>query len=148
MKKLPCIFRKMIWKKALSLEDFHKKQKNSMSAFLKITFTEVGKDFLKATMPVEVITKQPYGLLHGGANAVLAETVASAAANYCIEDPSLVAVGVELNVNHLKAVKEGEIEAKASPLHIGKKTQVWQIEIFQKKVLTAISRLTLMVIAQ
>ncbi len=136
-----------IWVTPLSLETLQERSKNSLSEHLGIVFTEVGDDYLKATMPVDRRTLQPFGILHGGSSCVLAETVASAAANFCIDQSHKVCVGLEINVNHLKAVKVGPITAIARPFHLGKTTQVWEIKIFNlQNQLTAVSRLTLAVI--
>lgn len=115
-----------------------------MLAFLDIKFTEVGDDYLVATMPVVAKVKQPMGLLHGGANVVLAESLASCAA-YCVAGKGSMVVGVEINANHLKAVRNGEVTAIAKPIKLGSTLQVWQIEIRQHKELVCSSRLTAMV---
>lgn len=118
-----------------------------MSEFLGIKFIEIGDDFLKATMPVTARTKQPIGILHGGANVALSETVASTAANAVIDLNQFFCVGLEINANHIHSVKEGEVTAIASPLHLGRSTQVWQVKIFNEKGrLTCISRMTASVI--
>lgn len=123
--------------------------KNSLSDHLGIEFVEVGSDFLTARMPVDQRTIQPAGIMHGGASAALAETVGSVAGNYCV-DPSLhICVGIDLNINHLRPVSGGMVEAVAKPLHLGKKTQVWEIKIFDEKgKLTSAARLTLMAISK
>jgi uncharacterized protein (TIGR00369 family) len=96
---------------------------------LGIEISEVGDDFLRARMPVDVRTVQPYGRLHGGAAALLAETVASAAANCCVDPATTLCVGLEINCNHLCAVRDGAVTATARPLHLGRSTQVWEIRI-------------------
>jgi uncharacterized protein (TIGR00369 family) len=89
---------------------------------------------------------QPMGIMHGGASAALAETVASVAANYCV-DPSKVCVGLELNINHIRPLKNGYADAVAKPLHLGKTTQVWEIKIYDPaKKLVSVARLTLAII--
>lgn len=112
---------------------------------LGIEFTELGEDFLRGSLPVDARTKQPYGLLHGGASAVLAETLASTAANLCTEDPERQqAVGVEINANHVRAATEGRVIGTARPLHVGRNTQVWDIRIEDERGrLVCVSRLTL-----
>ncbi|HHF7365241.1 TPA: hotdog fold thioesterase [Legionella bozemanae] len=136
-----------IWFKEITLEDLNQFGKNTMSEFLGIKFIEIGDDFLKATMPVTARTKQPIGILHGGANVALSETVASTAANAVIDLNQFFCVGLEINANHIHSVKEGEVTAIASPLHLGRSTQVWQVKIFNEKGrLTCISRMTASVI--
>jgi uncharacterized protein (TIGR00369 family) len=116
-------------------------------AQLGIVFTEVGADFVRATMPVDARTHQPYGLLHGGASVLLAETLGSTAGNLCVDEGALC-VGVEINANHLLAVREGVVTGTARPLHVGRSTQVWEIRIEDPAGrLVCISRLTLAVVA-
>lgn len=113
---------------------------------LGIVFTEVGPDYLRATMPVEARTHQPYGLLHGGASALLAETVGSSAGMLAAEE-GRGCVGIEINANHLRAVRSGTVTATARPLHVGRQTQVWDIRIEDPTGrLVCVSRLTLAVI--
>ncbi len=115
---------------------------------LGIVFTEIGPDFVRATMPVDARTRQPYGLLHGGASVLLAETLGSSAGNLCVE-PGERCVGIEINANHLAAVREGQVTGTARPLHVGRRTQVWEIRIEDDLGrLVCISRLTLAVIAR
>ena len=113
---------------------------------LGIVFTEVGDDFVRATMPVDARTVQPYGLLHGGASVLLAETLGSSAGNLCVPDGQRV-VGIEINANHLAAVTGGLVTGTARPLHVGRRTQVWEIRIEDERGrLACISRLTLAVV--
>ncbi|MCD9045196.1 hotdog fold thioesterase [Luteimonas sp. MHLX1A] len=113
---------------------------------LGIVFTGVGPDYLRATMPVEARTHQPYGLLHGGASALLAETVGSTAGMLAVEEGK-GCVGIEINANHLRAVRSGLVTATARPLHVGRQTQVWEIRIEDPTGrLVCVSRLTLAVI--
>ncbi len=135
-----------IWHVPVTVKILNNRAKNSLSEHIGIEFTELGDDFLAATMPVDERTKQPFGILHGGASCVLAETVASAAANFCIDNTQKVCVGLELNINHIKPVKSGVITGTARPVHLGKTTQVWEIKITQDTLLTALSRLTLLVL--
>ena len=113
---------------------------------LGIAFTEIGPDYLRGTMPVDARTRQPYGLLHGGASAALAETLGSTAAGMCVAEGEGV-VGIEINANHLRGVREGTVTGTARPLHVGRSTQVWEIRIEDEAgQLVCISRLTLAVI--
>ena len=119
----------------------------SMGDALGMVYEKISKDEMIATMPVNENTIQPMGILHGGASCTLAETVGSAAANYCIDQSKKVCVGLEINVNHIKSVRGGFVIGKASPLHLGKTTQVWDIQIrTEQNVLVAVSRLTLAVL--
>lgn len=112
---------------------------------LGIVFTDAGPDWLRARMPVDARTRQPYGLLHGGASVLLAETLGSSAGNLCVGEHERC-VGVEINANHLVAVREGEVVGTARPLHVGRRTQVWEIRIEDPLGrLACISRLTLAV---
>ena len=115
---------------------------------LGIVFTEVGDDFVRATMPVDARTVQPYGLLHGGASVLLAETLGSSAGNLCVADGQRV-VGIEINANHLQAVTGGLVTGTARPLHVGRRTQVWEIRIEDARGrLACVSRITLAVIGE
>ena len=114
---------------------------------LGIEFTEVGPDYVRATMPVDARTRQPYGLLHGGASVLLAETLGSTAGGLCA-GPGQGVVGIEINANHLAGVREGLVAGTARPLHVGRSTQVWEIRIEDERGrLACVSRLTLAVIA-
>ena len=114
---------------------------------LGIVFTQIGNDFLRATMPVDTRTRQPYGLLHGGASVLLAETLGSTAGNLCAP-AGRVCVGIEINANHLRGVRDGLVTGTARPLHVGGRTQVWEIRIEDPAGrLVCISRLTLAVVA-
>jgi uncharacterized protein (TIGR00369 family) len=111
---------------------------------LGIEFIEQGEDFFRGTMPVDQRTLQPYGLLHGGASVLLAETLGSMAANMCLEPGTGQAVGVEINANHLRAKTEGVVTGTARPLHVGRSTQVWDIRIEDEQGrAVCVSRLTL-----
>lgn len=113
---------------------------------LGIVFTGIGPDYLRATMPVDARTHQPYGLLHGGASALLAETVGSTAGMLAVEEGK-GCVGIEINANHLRAVRSGTVTATARALHAGRQTQVWEIRIEDAhERLVCVSRLTLAVI--
>lgn len=133
----------MIWNKPIDLNELNYWHRGSMQEFVGIVFTEVGEDFLKATMPVNEKTKQPQGLLHGGASVVLAESLGSVASVLCIDETKNVCVGLEVNANHIRAVREGFVYGIARPIHLGRSTQVWEIKIFNdKNQLTCVSRLT------
>lgn len=134
----------MIFPPNLSLEELNSWGKNTMTDFLGIEFTTIGNDFLEATMPVSHKTKQPLGLLHGGANVVLAETLGSVAATLTLDQKKQYCVGLEVNANHLRSVKEGLVRGITKPIHMGKKTQVWEIKIYSEKGdLSCISRITM-----
>jgi uncharacterized protein (TIGR00369 family) len=136
----------MIWKKDFTIEDINKTDKNMVS-HLGIKFTVKGDNYLEATMPVDERTRQPYGILHGGASVVLAETIGSLAGYLCLEDPKFITVGQEINANHIRSVKSGVVTGRATPVHIGRSSQVWSIEIKKEDgKLVAISRLTLAVV--
>lgn len=137
----------MIFKPNISLEILNSWGENTMTDFLDIRFTKIGDDYLEATMPVSPKTKQPLGLLHGGANVVLAETLASVAATLTVDTTKQYCVGLEINANHLKPVKEGIVTGVTKPIHLGKKTQVWEVKIYTEQGdLSCISRITIAVI--
>ena len=130
-----------------SLEALNRVAHGNAIGNLGIVITEQGEDFLRGTLPVDERTLQPYGLLHGGASAMLAETLASHAANLCLEDPARQqAVGLELNCNHIRAARSGTVTGTARALHVGRSTQVWEIRIEDEQGrLVCASRLTLAV---
>lgn len=135
------------WHQPLDVEGLNALGRGNMAEHLGITFTEVGADYLKATMPVDHRTMQPMGLLHGGASAVLAETLGSVAATCCVDVERHYCVGLEINANHLRGVRSGTVTGTARPLHVGRRTQVWQIEIHDAAGrLACVSRLTLAVL--
>jgi 1,4-dihydroxy-2-naphthoyl-CoA hydrolase len=137
----------MIFEPNISLEILNSWGENTMTDFLEIKFTEIGEDYLEATMPVCAKTKQPLGLLHGGANVVLAETLGSVAATLTLDRSKQYCVGLEINANHLKSVKEGIVRGITKPIHLGKKTQVWEVKIYTEQGdLSCISRITMAVI--
>ncbi len=118
-----------------------------MAEVIGIQFTAIGEDFLEATMPVDTRTHQPFGLLHGGASVALAETMGSVAATCCIEMDKQFCVGLEINANHIKGVRNGFVKGTTKPIHVGRKTQVWEIKITnQKDELVCISRITMAVL--
>jgi 1,4-dihydroxy-2-naphthoyl-CoA hydrolase len=137
-----------IWKtQNITTEALQNNGKNTLVEHLGIEFTEVGDDFIKAKMPVDKRTHQPMGLLHGGAHVVLAETLGSTAANLCLDNTKEYALGLDINSNHLKAAKDGYVFGTARPIHVGAKTQVWEIKITnEKEQLLNISRLTMIVL--
>lgn len=120
---------------------------DNMVSHLGIEITDVGEDWISARMPVTNRTKQPFGLLHGGASVALAESVGSLAANLCVDMGRYHCVGLEINANHLRAVTEGYVHATARPLHVGKTTQVWDVRIHDDGGrLVCVSRLTMAVV--
>lgn len=130
-----------------NVEHLNKISKGSMIEHLGIEITETGTDYLIGKMPVDHRTKQPYGLLHGGASVVLAETLGSIGSNVLIDQETHYAVGLEINANHIKSAKDGYVFGKASIIHAGNKTHIWEIRITnEQKQLLCISRLTVMVI--
>lgn len=136
-----------IWKQTGSLDQINASSRNTMVSTLDIRIVEVGDDFLRGTMPVDERTKQPFGLLHGGASVALAETLGSLAGNLCLDGSKEVAVGLDINANHIRATTSGTVTGTARPLHIGRTTQVWEIRIEDdQKRLVCISRLTLAVV--
>jgi 1,4-dihydroxy-2-naphthoyl-CoA hydrolase len=132
-----------IWKMQLTLDQLKERAKGTLVEHLGIEFLEIGDDFLTARMPVDHRTKQPAGLLHGGASVALAETLGSVAARLCLEKERKGVVGIEVNANHLRAVKEGWVKGIARPIHVGSSTQIWEVRIFdEQERLVCISRLT------
>ena len=137
----------MIWFKEFTPEMLNDRPKNHLGALLGIVFTEIGKDYLKATMPVDERTRQPFGILHGGASVVLSETLGSIASFMCIDPEKFQAVGLEVNANHLRPVKDGLVTGVCTPIHIGSKTQIWDIKMYNDQgKINCISRLTVAVI--
>lgn len=121
--------------------------KNTLSEHLGMLFTEVGSNYLKATMPVDHRTRQPYGLLHGGASVALAETLGSVGAALTLDPEKFICVGMEINANHLRSVRSGLVTGTATPIHRGASSQVWEIKIHDDHgKLTCISRLTVAVL--
>jgi 1,4-dihydroxy-2-naphthoyl-CoA hydrolase len=138
-----------IWKSPTTITDLKLRGKNTLTDFLDIEYLEIGPDFLTARMPVVDKTKQPMGLMHGGASAALAESVGSVCAMMCVDHKIETIVGLELNINHIKAMRDGYVIATCRPFHIGRKTHVWDIKITNvSNELVSIARLTTMVIAK
>lgn len=136
-----------IWNQPVTLEELQRGGQVGMAAHLDIRFTEIGPDYIRATMPVDERTQQPFGLLHGGASAVLAETLGSVGANYCVDRSRYFCVGQEINANHLRSARSGRVSGTARPVHIGRRSQVWDIRIEDEQGhLTCVSRLTLAVV--
>jgi 1,4-dihydroxy-2-naphthoyl-CoA hydrolase len=136
-----------IFKNAITVEQLNKLSKNTLSEQIGIEFTAVGSDYLEARMPVDHRTHQPFGLLHGGASVALAETMGSVAAMCCIDTDKQFCVGLDINANHVRGVKSGYVKGRTTPLHIGGKTQVWEIRITNEKdELVCISRITMAVL--
>ncbi len=138
----------MIWKNNPTPEAINRLNQNTMASHLEIEVIEIGNDYLKAQMPVNEKTKQPMGLLHGGASVVLSETMGSIASVLMLDNPMAAqVVGIQINANHLKAVREGKVTSITKPVRIGRKIQVWDTEIFNDKgELVCSSRLTTMTI--
>lgn len=135
-----------IWKQTFDVEIANQRSANTMGGYLGIVFTEAGDDYLSARMPVNERTKQPIGIMHGGASCVLAETVGSTAGNFCVE-ANYYCVGLDINTNHIRAMREGFVFAKAVPFHLGRTTQVWGIEIRDEEGrLVSVTRLTMAVL--
>ncbi|KAA3641224.1 MAG: hotdog fold thioesterase [Bacteroidetes bacterium] len=134
----------MIWKHKLDLDILNSFRSNTLVEHMDIEFIDYGEDFITAKMPVDHRTVQPYGLLHGGASAALAETVGSVASSFCVEDIMETApVGIEINASHLSSVKKGFVFGTARPARIGSSIHVWNIEIRdEQKKLICVSRLT------
>lgn len=137
-----------IWfNKDWSLEKLNAMSSGTMAEYLGIRFSEIGENFIKATMPVGARTRQPYGLMHGGASAALAETLGSVASALVLDPNMSVCVGLEINANHIRAARQGIVTGTATPLHLGASTHVWDIKIHDEKgKLVCVSRLTVAVL--
>jgi 1,4-dihydroxy-2-naphthoyl-CoA hydrolase len=137
-----------IWKnKEVTIDSLNKLSVNTIAETLGIWFSEIGENCLKATMPVDNNTRQPYGLLHGGASAVLAETLGSVASSLCIDTEKQICVGLEINCNHVRGKKDGVVTGIVTPLHMGASTHVWDIKIHDEKdKLICVSRLTVAIL--
>ena len=121
--------------------------KGTLLEHIGISFTEIGSDYLKATMPVDHRTFQPFRQLHGGASVVLAESMGGCAANMCIDMTKQYCVGLEINANHIRPVFSGYVTGIAKPVHLGSKTHVWEIKIYNdEEKLSALSRITMAVL--
>jgi 1,4-dihydroxy-2-naphthoyl-CoA hydrolase len=137
-----------IWFKDYTSDYLEGLRNANMGVHIGIHFTEVGPDFIKARMPVDKRTTQPFGIMHGGASCVLSETLGSVAGWMTIDPDKFRAVGIELNINHIRAVTQGSVIGTCTPLHTGRRTQVWQTDITEEATgkRVAISRLTLAII--
>lgn len=137
-----------IWfKSTLTLEEIRSFAKETMNEYIGIEFTELGENYIRAKMPVDHRTRQAYGLLHGGASATLAETVGSVASAMVINLEQSYCVGLEINANHIRSVKEGFVEGTATPIHLGGLTHVWDIRIRDhQENLICVSRLTVAIL--
>jgi 1,4-dihydroxy-2-naphthoyl-CoA hydrolase len=132
----------------ITLETLQTLGKNTIAEHLGIEFTEIGSDYLVAQMPVDHRTHQPFGILHGGASVVLAETLGSIASFLCISDPQKQhAVGIEINANHIRSIKSGYVYGRVTPLHVGRSTHIWEIKITNaENKLVCVSRLTVAIV--
>lgn len=137
-----------VFRAPVSLEQLNTLSRDTVIAQLGIVFTAAGDDWLQATMPVDARTHQPYGILHGGASVVLAETLGSSAGNLCVDTAEQVCVGLEINANHVRAKRDGVVTGTARAIHVGRSTQLWDIRIEDEQGrLVCTSRLTLAVVA-
>ncbi|MGH8157781.1 MAG: hotdog fold thioesterase [Rhodanobacter sp.] len=136
-----------IWKQPTDLARMNAWSANTMMETLGIRITAIGDDWLQGTMPVDHRTHQPYGLLHGGASVVLAETLGSSAAMLTLDPEKELAVGLDINANHIRGVRSGIVTGTARMLHLGRSTQVWEIRIESDEgALVCISRITMAVV--
>lgn len=137
----------MAFRNPVDIDALNARARGSMVENLGIVVTEAGDDWLRGTMPVDARTRQPYGLLHGGASVALAETLGSMAGGLCVDMTREAVVGLEINANHLRAVREGTVTGTARALHVGRSTHVWEIRIENEAGKpVCISRITLAVI--
>lgn len=135
-----------IWKRNVSLEQLNKSSKNTMMESLKLQYVDIGPDYLQATMPVGPHVHNPIGILHGGASVALAETLGSMASWLLLEDDTHYPVGLEISANHIRSLKDGHLNGTAMPIHIGKQTHVWEIQMTNDNGdLVSISRFTVFV---
>lgn len=138
-----------IWTVEPDLDQINGMADQTMVERLGIQFVETGPDYLKATMPVDHRTHQPFGMLHGGASVVLAETMGSVGALHCVNPETHFCVGLEINANHVRSVRSGIVTGLAKPLHVGRTTQLWEIRITDPTDrLVCVSRLTMAVLAR
>ncbi|MCK9537563.1 hotdog fold thioesterase [Dokdonella sp.] len=135
-----------LWQQSTDLDRIAAWNRDTLVDHLGIRITEVGEDFVRGSMPVDARTRQPFGLLHGGASVALAESLGSLAGNLCLGE-SHMAVGLEINANHVRAISRGEVTGTARALHLGRSTQVWDIRIEDEGgQLVCVARLTLAVV--
>lgn len=136
-----------IWHTTPTLDALNESSADCMPGHIGLQITEIGDDYLVGTLPVDRRTRQPFGILHGGASVVLAETLGSIGANLVVDTEKFYAVGQEINANHLRPVAEGEVTGTAKPVHIGRSSQVWEIRIADPRgKLNCISRITMAVV--
>ena len=136
-----------LWKQTIDLDRINAWNRDTLVEHLGMRVTDIGEDFVRGTMPVDARTRQPFGLLHGGASVALAESLGSLAANLCLDSSREMAVGLDINANHLRAATSGVVTGAARPLHVGRTTQVWEIRIEDERArLVCIARLTLAVV--
>ncbi len=138
----------MIWFKDYTLDYLEGLRNANMGTHIGLEFTEIGDDFIKGRMPVDERTTQPFGILHGGASCVLSETLGSVAGWMTIDPDQYRAVGLDINCNHIRAVTEGWVLGTCTPLHTGRRTQVWQIDMEEEATgkRSAVARLTVAII--
>lgn len=138
-----------IWHIPATLDDLNAHSPGTLAEHLGIEFTEIGTDYLKARMPVDHRTRQPMGILHGGASVALAETLGSVGAYLCEDPDKKHCVGLEINANHVRSVRSGYVYGIARPIHMGGSTQLWEIKISDElDRLVCVSRLTLAVLTR
>jgi 1,4-dihydroxy-2-naphthoyl-CoA hydrolase len=136
-----------IWSSTFTAEELNSLGKGRMQGNLGIRITEIGNDYLTATMPVEPGTMQPFGLLHGGASVTLAETLGSMSAWMCIDRDKQQCVGLEINANHIRGISKGTVSGTARPVHMGRTTHVWEIKISDEQSrLVCVSRITMAIL--
>ncbi len=136
-----------IWKGKVTVEDLNKRCENTLVQNLGIEFTEIGDDYINGIMPVDHRTVQPAGILHGGASLALAESLGSVAGFMCIDREKQYCVGMEINANHIRPIRSGRVYGVVKPIHIGRKTHVWEISISnQNGKLVCVSRITLAIL--
>ncbi len=137
----------IIWRSPQTLESLNAASAGTMVQRLDIVFTEIGDDYIRATMPVDERTRQPYGLLHGGASVALAETLGSTGANMCVDRSRYRCLGQEINANHVRSARNGRVTGTARPLHVGGSSHVWGIDVANEAgELVCVARLTMAVL--
>ena len=136
-----------IWTRQFTLEEVRKFQHDTMGEHLGIEIVDIGPDYIEAKMPVDHRTMQPDRILHGGASVALAETLGSVGGTMCVDRARFQIVGQEINANHLRPATEGHVTGRARPIHLGRRSQVWNIEITDdRKRLICVSRLTIAIL--
>jgi 1,4-dihydroxy-2-naphthoyl-CoA hydrolase len=136
-----------IWFRQFTLEEVRNFQHDTMGEHLGIEIVDIGPDYIEAKMPVDHRTMQPDRILHGGASVALAETLGSVAGTMCIDRARFQIVGQEINANHIRSATGGQVTGRARPIHLGRRSQVWNIEITDdRKRLICVSRLTIAIL--